>query len=189
MYYPKHHQVFPKPQTMKTTLDHAVEAVNKHRADHGDIPNGMASIVVRPELQFQLLHPDSKLPTRATDGSAGLDLYCHSSNPYGKSMVEYDTGVAVAIPEGYVGLVVPRSSISGTNMRLANCVGVIDSDFRGEIRLRFDVLNYPDSAIDYDVGDKIGQLVIVPAPQFSPVAVDELPATGRGNGSFGSSGR
>lgn len=139
-------------------------------------------------IQFQLLHPESRLPTRATDGSAGLDLYCHDYKPYGDRMLEYFTGVAVAIPEGYVGLVFPRSSISGTNMRLANCVGVIDADFRGEIRLRFDVLNYPDSAIDYDVGDKIGQLLIVPSPQFSPVAVDKLPATGRGDGGFGSTG-
>lgn len=194
MYYPKHHQVFPKPQTMNDT-ENLHDAVADYREKHPflfheGVLNTSPPPMVSYELQFQLLHPDSKLPTRATDGSAGLDLYCHSSNPYGKSMVEYDTGVAVAIPEGYVGLVVPRSSITGTALRLANSVGVIDCDYRGPIKLRFDFNHeaMPDASRPYQHGDRIGQLLIIPAPIFTPTAVESLPLTTRGEGGFGSTG-
>lgn len=139
-------------------------------------------------LPFKLVHPVARIPTRSTDGSAGLDLYAADWSPYGDHMIQYDTGVAVAIPDGYVGLVFPRSSITGTNLRLANCVGVIDSDYRGTIKLRFDVLHHDDSDPNYGVGDRIGQLVLIPAPRFEPVQVDELPSTERGEGSFGSTG-
>lgn len=196
-YYPPLHLVFPNiqppTQTMKGKFD-INDYLNKERAMMSQMAIDSfvnSNFTIRHPLEFQLLHPDAKLPTRATDGSAGLDLYCHSSNPYGQSMVEYDTGVAVAIPDGYVGLVVPRSSISGTSLRLANCVGVIDSDYRGPIKMRFDFNHesLPDSDRPYQHGDRIGQLVIVPCPSFSPVAVEELPATTRGQGGFGSSGR
>jgi len=88
---------------------------------------------VRKQLQFQLLHPDAKLPTRGSEHAAGLDLYAASWAFFGNNMIAYNTGVAVAIPEGYVGLVFPRSSVTGTSLRLGNAVAVIDSDFRGPI--------------------------------------------------------
>lgn len=149
-----------------------------------NVPNTIART-----LQVQLLHPSAKLPTRGSEHAAGLDLYAASWMPYGESMIQYDTGVAVAIPEGYVGLLIPRSSVTGTSLRLANSCGVLDPDFRGSIKFRFDALNLPDSEPNYGIGDRIGQLVIVPAPRFEPIQVDELPATTRGEGSFGSSGR
>lgn len=186
MYYPPLHLVFPNiPPPTQTMTEQFKEPMNSlFQAFGHSVPNTAERM-----LQFQLLHPEAKLPTRASDGSAGLDLYCHSANAYGKTMIEYNTGVAVAIPEGYVGLLVPRSSITGTSLRLANSVGVIDSDYRGPIKMRFDHNHLPDSDRPYDFGDKIGQLVIVPCPAFMPVKVDSLPETARGQGGFGSSGR
>jgi dUTP pyrophosphatase len=143
----------------------------------------------KPTLCFQLQHPLAKLPTRANPGDAGLDLYACSEKPFGQNMVEYDTGVAVAIPHGYVGLVFPRSSITGTCLRLANCVGVIDSGYRDTIRLRFDFASHNhDSDRSYNVGERIGQLVIVPCMLLEPQQVEKLPETARGTGGFGSTG-
>jgi dUTP pyrophosphatase len=85
--------------------------------------------------------------------------------------------------------VLPRSSITGTNLRLANSVGVIDCDYRGTIKLRFDYVDLNDSEHDYQVGDRVGQLIILPRPRFTPIVVDHLPETARGNGGFGSSGK
>lgn len=141
-------------------------------------------------LSFKLEHPEAKLPTRGSAGAAGLDLYAVSEKPFGQNMLEYDTGVAVAIPHGYVGLVFPRSSITGTCLRLANCVGVLDPDYRGTIKLRFDFANHnQDSDRSYNVGERIGQLVIVPCMMWEPREVQELPETERGSGGFGSSGK
>lgn len=134
------------------------------------------------------LCPDAKLPTRSTSSSAGLDLYAYSEEPFGSCMVAYNTGIAVEIPEGYTGFIFPRSSITGTSMRLGNACAVIDSDFRGEIQLRFDDLNLPDSNRNYQVGDRIGQLILLATPRFEVVEVQELSQTTRGAGGFGSSG-
>jgi dUTP pyrophosphatase len=100
---------------------------------------------------------------------------------------EYLTGIAIEIPEGYVGLMFPRSSISKTKQILSNHVGVIDSGFRGEIRFRFKKLAWDNGDL-YDVGDKIGQLVIMPIPAIELVEVDELSDSERGEGGFGSTG-
>lgn len=140
-------------------------------------------------LQVKRLYDDSKLPTRATPDSAGLDMYAHSETPYGSCMVEYGTGIAVEIPDGYTGFLFPRSSISGTSMRLSNSVGVCDRDFKGEIKFRFDDTNLPDSGPSYRVGDRIGQLILLATPRFEVVEVQELSETVRGASGFGSSGR
>lgn len=162
-----------------------------HNYDTGTIPNPPMQCggrIIHP-IQCKIIHPKGKLPTRATDGSCGLDLYAAAWKPFGDTMMEYDTGIAVAIPEGYVGLVFPRSSITGTSLRLGNSVGVIDRDYRGTIRFRFDNLMLKDSERHYDVGDKIGQLVLVPCPVFESVEVADLPETARGSNGFGSTGR
>lgn len=134
-------------------------------------------------IKYETRHSAARVPFKATVGAAGFDLtavtieYCYS-------YTEYDTGIAVAIPEGYVGLVFPRSSISKKyQMSLANSVGVIDSDYRGTIKLRF-----REPADGYEVGDRIGQLVIVPIPQvtFEEGYLDE---TNRGHGGFGSTNK
>ena len=99
--------------------------------------------------------------------------------------VEASTGIALEIPEGYVGLVFPRSSISNTRHMLRNSVGVIDSGYRGEIKLRFSV---DDSDKKYKIGDKIGQIVFVEIPQVTLVEASELDSSERATGGFGSTG-
>lgn len=135
------------------------------------------------KVKFKKLHPDAVTPTYAKNGDAGLDLtaiYAISA----ENFIEYRTGIAVEIPEGYVGFVFPRSSVSKKkNFYLKNSVGVIDSGYRGEILLRF---NTSDSR--YDAGEKIGQLIILPYPTIQLEEVEELSSTERGDGGFGSTG-
>lgn len=128
-------------------------------------------------------------PERATEGSNGLDLFAHKVEKIGGNLYEYDTGVSVAIPAGHVGLLFPRSSISKTDMHLRNCVGVIDSDYRGTIRARFSIAPTEGYLRAYRRGDKICQLVIIPQPEVRLCEVENLPSTSRGSGGFGSTGR
>jgi len=94
--------------------------------------------------------------------------------------------IAMEIPDGYVGLLFPRSSVSSTDMRLTNCVGVIDSVYRGEVSAKFD--NKPNGK-RYYVGDRFAQLVIVPYLDVQPIEADTLSDTERGNGGYGSTGQ
>jgi len=137
------------------------------------------------KIRFKKLHPDSVTPSYAKDGDAGLDLTAVTkSTKSGLSFVEYGTGIAVEIPYGYVGLIFPRSSVSKMeDFYLKNAVGVIDSGYRGEILLRFN-----KSHTGYDVGDKVGQLIILPYPQIQLEEVAELSDTQRGVGGFGLTG-
>lgn len=137
-------------------------------------------------VKIKKVHKNAVIPKYAKEGDAGLDLVATSMRnaPYGR--VEYGTGISIEIPPGYVGLVFPRSSISKTDLMLTNSVGVIDSGFRGEIRLRFTRKPYGDS---YEIGDRIGQLVIIPHPRIEFVECTELDESARGTGGFGSTGR
>jgi dUTP pyrophosphatase len=92
------------------------------------------------------------------------------------------------IPDGYVGLVFPRSSVSKTNLSLRNSVGVIDSNYRGEIMLKFLDLEEMDDLLWYLPGNKIGQIMIIERPQIELEEVEELSETDRGGGGFGSTG-
>jgi|DEB0MinimDraft_3_1074331.scaffolds.fasta_scaffold30548_4 dUTP pyrophosphatase len=134
-------------------------------------------------VKFKKLYPDAVTPTYAKDGDAGLDLTAISKR-YTDTFVEYGTGISIEIPEGYVGLVFPRSSVSKLeDFYLKNSVGVIDSGYRGEIMLRFNKSNQ-----SYKAGDKVGQLIILPYPQIQLEEVEELSSTDRGEGGFGSTG-
>jgi dUTP pyrophosphatase len=141
------------------------------------------------DLPFQRLDPGARLPERAHPGDAGLDL---------RSAVDVDlapgeralvpTGLAVAIPEGHAGLVLPRSGLaSRVGLTLANAPGLIDSGYRGEIVCA--VINLDrEGAVRIERGDRIAQLVIVALPEVRPAFVDELPASSRGEGGLGSTG-
>lgn len=140
-------------------------------------------------IKIKKLVEQAVIPSYSKEGDAGLDLTAVSVNTtdngdYG--FIEYDTGLAVEIPEGYVGLVYPRSSISKTGLILANSIGVIDSNYRGSIKCRFKAI--PNSTI-YNVGDRIAQLIIQPIPNIEFEVVDELSDTTRGDDGFGSSGK
>lgn len=139
------------------------------------------------KVKFKKLHPDAVIPSKANPGDAGFDLVSVSTKFDNKSQIRnFGTGLAVEIPEGYVGYIFPRSSIYKTYFRLANCVGVIDSGYRGEIGFNFDIKSNAHKA--YKIGDRIGQLIIMPIPEVEFVEVDELSDSSRGIGGFGSSG-
>lgn len=140
------------------------------------------------KVRIKRLSENAVIPTYANPGDAGLDLVAtyvkvEDHNKYG--FFEYGTGLAVEIPEGYVGLIFPRSSISKTGMMLANAVAVIDSSYRGEIKLRYKYISGTNS---YNVGDKIAQLIILPYPVVEFEEAQELSETQRSSGGFGSTG-
>lgn len=139
-------------------------------------------------VKIKKLNDAAVIPTRGTEHSAGMDLTAVSKEVVdnGKhGYVNYGTGLAFAIPEGHVGLLFPRSSISKTGLILSNSAGVIDSDYRGEVTMRFKHIKDTD---DYNIGDRIGQLIIVPYPQVTFEEVSDLDETVRGTGGYGSTG-
>ena len=141
------------------------------------------------KVLFKKLNKQAVTPSYAKDGDAGLDITAISRDiviTEDYEYIEYGTGLAFEIPVGYVGLLFPRSSISKKDILLSNAVGVIDSGYRGEVSFRFKRLAW-DSAI-YNVGEKIGQLVILPYPQIQLEQAKELSETERGENGYGSSG-
>lgn len=146
------------------------------------------------KVKIKKLHEEAVIPFYAKPGDAGLDLTAVSYDY--KEDIDchvYGTGIAVEIPEGYVGLVYPRSSNRKTNAYMTNHVGVIDSGYRGEIMVSFKLRDYKEGQIQqlfkpYEVGDKIAQLIIVPYPKIEFKVVDELSTTERGENGHGSTG-
>jgi dUTP pyrophosphatase len=143
------------------------------------------------EILAKRLHPDAVVPAYANDGDAGCDLVavesCTIRAGGGRALVA--TGIAVAIPEGHGGFVLPRSGLASRHgVTLANAPGLIDAGYRGEVKVALVNL---DPEHDYDVakGDRIAQLVVLTVASSSVLVVDELPSTARGEGGFGSSGR
>lgn len=127
-----------------------------------------------------------KMPTKAHKTDAGFDLYAAELNfKADKGYVEYDTKVRIEVPEGHVGFIFPRSSISNLNLILTNSVGVIDHGYSGTIKFRFKKSTLGKGM--YEVGDRIGQMIIMPYPQIEFVEGD-LEESDRGEGGFGSSG-
>ena len=138
------------------------------------------------KVKFKKLNPKAIIPSYAKQGDAGLDMTAIQVLKH-EMYYEYRTGIAIEVPEGHVGLMFPRSSISKTKQILSNHVGVIDSGYRGEILFRFKKLAWDNGEV-YQEGDKVGQLVIIPIPAIELVEVDELSSTERGEGGFGSTG-
>ena len=150
------------------------------------------------QIKIKKLYKDSILPTKAHATDAGYDLYAHSKYCDDDGNVVYGSGVAMEIPQGYVGLVFPRSSNANKDLLLSNSVGVIDSGYRGEISFKFKIF-YPyvekigcfthNTTNDYNVGERIGQIIIMPYPEIEFVEVEELLDSDRGKGGYGSSGK
>jgi dUTP diphosphatase len=141
------------------------------------------------QLPFRKLRPDATLPAAQHPGDAGLDL-CSAVDvvvePGERVMIP--TGVSVAIPDGHAGLVLPRSGLaSKRGLTMANSPGLIDAGYRGEVICAAVNLDRVE-AVKILVGDRIAQLVIVELPDVEPTWVDELPASSRGEGGFGSTG-
>lgn len=144
------------------------------------------------ELKIKRLHPDAVIPQRATDGSAGMDLYAVLKEPLtvaAGERVRIPTGIAISLPSPEtVALVFARSGLAVKHgLTLSNCVGVIDSDYTGEIQVG--IINQSDTAYTVQPGERIAQLVITPVLQPTVVETDTLEKTARGDGGFGSTGR
>ena len=172
------------------------------------------------KVKIKKLHPDAVIPAYAKAGDAGMDLTAVSVTCDVFGNICYGTGLAFEIPEGYVGLVFPRSSNHKKGVILTNCVGVIDSGYRGEVSFKFRplfeiagsiagdgfkeehkknksnfdenqefyFLKYPGNHSTFKVGDRIGQIIIMPYPQIEFEEVQELSETERGTKGYGSSG-
>lgn len=142
------------------------------------------------DINIKLLNKYAKIPTRGSAAAAGLDLYAASDEqirvlPH--DTVKVPTGIAMEIPDGYFGAIYPRSGLATKRgLRLANCVAVIDSDYRGEILV---ALHNDSGHVQYvDVNERIAQLIIQPYLNVEFNQVDELTDTERGKGGFGSTG-
>ena len=140
------------------------------------------------KVKIKKLHYDAVIPTYAKESDAGMDLVATKIISNTTFDVTYGTDIALEIPEGFVGLVFPRSSIRKYELILSNSVGVIDSGYRGEIQATFKKENGLDS-LAYKVGDRICQLIIIPYPSIEFEEVNELNNTERGAGGFGSTGK
>ena len=143
------------------------------------------------KVNVKKLDSNAVIPTYAKHGDAGMDLTAISKNYDEHGNVCYGTGLAFEIPNGFVGLLFPRSSNTKKDLILGNSVGVIDSGYRGEVVFKFRELlpsecDIEFGAREYEIGDRIGQIVIMPVPQIEFNVVDELSTTDRGVGGFGS---
>lgn len=143
-------------------------------------------------VKIKKLSPDAVIPKYSKDGDAGMDLVATSIISNTTFDITFGMGIALEIPKGYVGLIFPRSSIRKTDLSLTNCVGVIDSGYRGELQATFKKIYGKNDVrlheTDYKIGDRIAQIMIVPYPTIQFEEVDELTSTERGDGGFGSTG-
>lgn len=136
------------------------------------------------KIKIKKLNPEAKIPSYAHPGDAGMDVYAVSKNETEK-FIEYGTGLAFELPTNHVLLVFPRSSISNTDLSLTNCVGVLDTGYRGELKMRF----RKTGEVDYAVGDRIGQILVLPYPEIDFEEAEDLADSVRGEGGFGSTGK
>ena len=140
------------------------------------------------KVNIKKLSENAVIPKYAKEGDAGLDFVATKVINESVYSITYGTDIAVEIPENYVGLVYPRSSIRNTELSLSNSVGVIDSGYRGELQATFRKIQ-GEGSDKYNVGDKIFQMIIVPYPSVEFIEVNELTTTERGEGGFGSTGK
>lgn len=163
------------------------------------------------KVKFKKLNPVAVTPTYAKPGDAGLDLTAVSIKQT-RDYIQYGIGIAVEIPEGHVGLLCPRSSVTDLSLIMKNCIGIIDSGYRGELKVRFQATKdlkrkfvhadgegedkrgyvygqYKYIGNKYDVGQRVAQLIIIPIPFIELEQVDELSETKRSTDGYGSTGK
>jgi dUTP pyrophosphatase len=153
------------------------------------------------EVKIKKINANAVIPSYAKAGDAGMDLVATSIISDTPEQITYGMGIALEIPEGFVGLIFPRSSVRKTGLDLSNSVGVIDSGYRGELQATFNKVfggdrfydetkNTQDTSNDfYKIGDRIAQIMIIPYPPIEFMEVDELSNSERGEGGFGSTGK
>ena len=139
------------------------------------------------KIRLKKLNEDAVMPTKAHASDAGFDLTATSRSYDDNTCYVYGCGLAVEIPEGYVGLVFPRSSNAKKDLLLSNSVGVIDSGYRGEIMAKFKaVRQFPQM---YKIGERFAQLIIMPIPDIEWEEAEKLSDSERGTDGYGSSGK
>ena len=158
----------------------------------GSNPSGVTKTNLNNmEVKFKRLSDKAVAPVRAHKEDAGLDLTCSrittELNECGQLLLVYHTDLALEIPDGYFGMVVPRSSIYKKSLRQTNSVGVIDSNYRGEVIVKFATTTDVVPAV-FKEGERFAQLLILPVPDVNFTEAEELSKTDRGDGSFGSTG-
>ena len=136
------------------------------------------------QVRIKKLNENAVIPTYAKGGDAGMDLVITDIKVENKYDITYGFGISMEIPEGFMGLVFPRSSIRKTDLVLSNAVGVIDSGYRGEVQVTFKKTGLNK----YEIGDRGAQIIIMPHPTIQFIEVNELSNTERGKGGFGSTG-
>jgi len=141
------------------------------------------------KVRVKKLNENAVIPSYAHSTDAGLDLVAVSVERDANNNVVIGTGLAMEIPDGYVGLLFPRSSNAKQDVLLTNCVGIIDSGYRGEIMLKYGRYRWSNTQNEYRVGDRVGQIIIMPYPSVEFVESEELSASDRGVGGYGSTGK
>ena len=144
------------------------------------------------QVKTKIINKEIETPVLkySKQGDAGIDLTATSKWYDEQGNVCYGTNRAFEIPQGYVGLLFPRSSNANKDLLLSNSVGVLDSGYRGEVMFKFKYnSSLEDRMKSYQVGDRIGQLIILPYPQIEFEEVSELSETERGSGGYGSTGK
>lgn len=139
------------------------------------------------KVKIKRLDRSVVIPKYAKDGDAGLDLTATAYKVNEKGQYIYTSDIALEIPDGYVGLLFPRSSICKKDLEMTNSVGVIDSNYRGPIKSVFNP-TCEDPEI-YELGERFAQLIIIPYPKIEFEEVEELSETERGTGGYGSTGK
>lgn len=141
------------------------------------------------KVKIKKLTENAVVPTKAHPTDAGFDLTATSREIDGDNNVVYGFGLAFEIPEGYVGLLFPRSSICKKDLILSNSVGVIDCHYRGEVSAKFKAAFVEGTARMYHIGERCAQMIIMPIPRIEIEEAEELSETDRGDGGYGSTGK
>jgi dUTP pyrophosphatase len=141
------------------------------------------------KIKVKKIVPEAVIPFYAKEGDSCMDITAISENiveESGFGYVEYGTGLSFEIPKDHTMLIFPRSSISNQGLILSNSVGVLDETYRGELKFRF---KYVRGSNKYNVGDRVGQILVLPRPLMEIEEVEALSDTDRGEGGFGSTGK
>lgn len=141
------------------------------------------------KIKVKKIVPEAVIPFYAKEGDSCMDITAISENiveESGFGYVEYGTGLSFEVPKDHTMLIFPRSSISNQGLILSNSVGVLDETYRGELKFRF---KYVRGSNKYNVGDRVGQILVLPRPLMEMEEVEALSDTDRGEGGFGSTGK
>ena len=141
------------------------------------------------KVRFKKIHPNAVIPTKAHATDAGFDLVATSREEDIYGNISYGLGIAIEIPKGHAGFIFPRSSNCKKQLLMCNSVGIVDCGYTGEIMAKFKLTAIEPFDMDYNIGDKVAQLVIMPYPEIEFEEVDELPESERGANGHGSTGK